>query len=188
MPVAKGVPADRDIEIVGQREQVRAARASQLRAAGGERVQHEHGGRCARWRERHLVRPHLHAQLVVERLADRARPPTRAAPVRCAPGGSRAPRDRSRRRRAFSVVAWLRCSSARNICDFDSACSSRAVTFRALFGLRMESAKYPDGSAATMVFVSNASVPSTETRQRRVLFPERPVQTERRSARAARRP
>jgi len=43
-----------------------------------------------------------------------------------------------------------------------NACSSLAVTFSASFGLRIESAKYPDGSAATIVRVSKASVPSTE--------------------------
>jgi hypothetical protein len=42
-------------------------------------------------------------------------------------------------------------------------CSKRAETFSESFGLRIESEKYPDGSAATIVRVSNASMPSADS-------------------------
>jgi hypothetical protein len=42
-------------------------------------------------------------------------------------------------------------------------CSKRAVTLSASFGLRIESAKYPEGSAATIVLVSKASIPSADS-------------------------
>ena len=57
----------------------------------------------------------------------------------------------------------MRCASARSICVFVSECSTRAVTFSVSFGLRIESAKNPDGVAATIVFVSNESTPSIDS-------------------------
>ena len=60
-------------------------------------------------------------------------------------------------------MVWLRWNSERSICVCVSMCSTRSEVFSASFGLRTESAKKPDGSAATIVFVSNASTPSTES-------------------------
>src|SRR5439155_3310349 len=69
---ADRVASDCDVEILVQLDDVRAARAAHLSAAGIERVEHEDCRRRADWRERGLVRADLQTQVVVEGLADRS--------------------------------------------------------------------------------------------------------------------
>src|SRR5262249_42209281 len=69
---AKRVTSGGDVEIVGRFDQRHAARASELCAAGVERVQDENGGRLTDRIERDLLGSPLDAQLVVDRLPDRA--------------------------------------------------------------------------------------------------------------------
>ena len=156
------------------RHRRRSARTGQLRAAGIERVQHEHGRRRARRREREFLLTPLDPQLVVDRLADRA--------------GSRGAKHVLGPRLADSPLCQVEIADAEVVARRAVALQFGAQHLRRaqhvlqpggdverVVRLANRIGEVPDGSAATIVFVSNASTPSAESDREVCCFQSGPL-------------